>query len=505
MNLIADYGFHVDTSAGARAYMKSVRGKGPRPMTAGRYIALCRAKHANVFGSERETDGRLIALGLNHLSPARWAELFLSFCQYWQKVAARPTTLGSSYNPDLAAAFTCWLRGVPASYCARTKGRNERLLVSGRKSKVRLYARAMGRKAADHDPSWYAGADLIRFCGRLCSEAQDEVLRLACERFYAQTEMPRTKVRLADLDPEALRRVAAMTSTLRGRLVIAYRRANGSAYDGQVQNLVGVYGAGFELEEIEARISSALFPQYAQLSGEQMLALVNGQTPQQLAHGDLSKSEAHEWLCKAPSLEPLAYLVSRLRDKVGEVISARSITIVRWLERVLEKGHWHLLEKERTIRLPGGGTHTFRFINILDEIQDVDLTDGPATGVNKAFENMHERVRESKEEGWLKDYEPLAPLPRWSIGKYARWLNSRAALVQEGREMQHCVGGYNVAVANQQCAILAIDFHGRRSTVELSPAGVVHQHYGPQNGSPPQECVRLLAAILSKNAGKRLW
>ena len=55
-------------------------------------------------------------------------------------------------------------------------------------------------------------------------------------------------------------------------------------------------------------------------------------------------------------------------------------------------------------------------------------------------------------------------------------MRTPAELAREGKEMDHCVGGYAGAVERGQCHILAIKTRQGRSTVELSPRLVVLQH-----------------------------
>lgn len=497
MKLIQDYGFDVSTAEGARAYIKSVRGKGPRPMTIGRYIALCRAKHANVFGAERETDGRLIALGFNQYSPARWAELFPEFLEYWNAATPRPYVVGSSHNATPEVVLHCWRKNMPAWLVEAIGGRNDSLLRCGRRSKQIRYARAVRRSSSRTN----VGADVLRLCGRLNPEAQAEIMAVC--RDLDLGRIPRVR----DIDPDKLRDIVSRTSTERGRALSAFREYSES---GSARRILSVLGYGPNVGRWEAIIrelvSKALFPQYGTLTLEQLNALIEGQTPVQISGRVLTAAEAHEWLCTEPYNTPLEYLVARMRRKTGnKQLVVRSVLVSRWLERIHERGQWVQLTRTRTNRVPGVGEQQFRFLDVLDEIQDVDLVNGVATGINRAFENASARLRAVKEGEWRKDDAPLAPLPTWRIGKYAMWLTTNAALVKEGDEMGHCVGTYGYAVSSRQSAILSLSIHGHRSTVEISPTGVVRQHMGAGNQSPPPQCARLLQTILRANKGRSLW
>lgn len=101
----------------------------------------------------------------------------------------------------------------------------------------------------------------------------------------------------------------------------------------------------------------------------------------------------------------------------------------------------------------------------------------------------------------MHDHRTLAPVPAWAqkLPRGMRLLNTPAALATEGKEMNHCVGGYRDAVAGGQSFILAIDCgHGRRSTVELSANLAVLQHKAAGNGWPARRSEQLLQAFLNR-------
>jgi hypothetical protein len=102
-------------------------------------------------------------------------------------------------------------------------------------------------------------------------------------------------------------------------------------------------------------------------------------------------------------------------------------------------------------------------------------------------------------EGWGQ----AAPDAECGNGKVLRFLKSQPELDEEGRAMSHCVGTYGESCSRRECGILSIGVwkaNGDQrwwmptSTVEIGMqdwgdvlAPVVMQHFGPSNGSPPQE------------------
>ena len=249
-----------------------------------------------------------------------------------------------------------------------------------------------------------------------------------------------------------------------------------------------------------APLSAWLAPEYPRVSLDQARLLRRGQSPMQLARAadpqcEFARSEAHRWLTEAPAAAPLAWLASSLGAP-----GLRSWLVAAWLRRVL--GHpaeREALRREREFRGPAGQTVRVRFADRLDEIQDEDLDRGPATGVQRAFERAAARYGEAHLAGLAKDFRVLSAPPEWRLGTRVRCLTTPAALVAEGREMRHCVGGYASAVERGQCVILAIATRGHRSTVEISPAGQIRQHKGPSDGHPHPACAAALRSFLRRN------
>lgn len=239
-----------------------------------------------------------------------------------------------------------------------------------------------------------------------------------------------------------------------------------------------------------------LAPSYPRVSIEQAARLARGETPAQLAGGGLSSREAHHWLSTAPQAEPIAWLCRGLPDHTPPV---RSFATARWLFDVQRRGAWGALTRERQIVGPGGATARVRYLDRVDEVQDVDLDRGANTGVERAFDRAAARCGEAWLSAARADHRVLRSLPTgWRLYRCMRHLATPAELVREGDELQHCVGGYVPAVESGQSVIVGIDVLGYRSTVELTPDGAILQHRGPQNTTPHPLCARVIDQFLRR-------
>jgi hypothetical protein len=106
---------------------------------------------------------------------------------------------------------------------------------------------------------------------------------------------------------------------------------------------------------------------------------------------------------------------------------------------------------------------------------------------------------------WEKDNEKaegrlISPPKWWKPVKYAKLLNTPAKLVQEGRDMNHCVGTYANEVRHGHSTIVSFNLNGQRATVELSRDGTrVKQCYGAGNKQAPAICQRALDVLQRKH------
>lgn len=248
-------------------------------------------------------------------------------------------------------------------------------------------------------------------------------------------------------------------------------------------------------------LAAWLAPEYPRASLSQACALRQGQSPLSLARREgadeaFTRREAHQWLSESPATPPLTWFASQL----GGVGSLRSWTVARWVAAVRRRpAEWSALLRDREFPGPAGQRATGRFLDRLDEVQDEDLVEGTRTGVVRAFERAAERLGEAYLSRLGRDHRELAPEPVWRVPRAgsramptARWLRTPAALVREGREMHHCVGGYSCAVEAGSCHILAVNVCGERGTAEMSADGRVLQWFGRSDQRPPERATRWL-------------
>jgi hypothetical protein len=152
------------------------------------------------------------------------------------------------------------------------------------------------------------------------------------------------------------------------------------------------------------------------------------------------------------------------------------------------------------MRAPGGNIMHFRYVDRLDEVRDEDLVGEGGTGVDAVFRRSAERYAVKYEEMFVNDHTVLHEPPRWKLYPCMQVLNTPAQLVQEKRDMHHCVSGFIPAVRAGQSIIISLDVCGHRSTVEMSPDGSeVRQHFAEWNQPPHELCVRVLDKFLRRN------
>lgn len=259
-----------------------------------------------------------------------------------------------------------------------------------------------------------------------------------------------------------------------------------------------------------APLSAWLAPEYPGCSIIQARWLRQGLSPREIsrrtdAGSDLSSAEAHRWLSAAPQTAPLHWLSQRLLRglRVSRDWTLRSWLVARWLERVLAApAEYEALTRSREFVGPQGARVRVRFADRLDEIQDVDLDRGIATGVMRTFSRAAERVGEGRLEELAADHRVLAEPPQCRLGARARALVTPAELVAEGREMRHCVGGYSHAVEHGHSVIVSIRSGRHRSTLEMAPDGRVLQHRGRGNATPDSICCAVARSVSRRMGGK---
>jgi hypothetical protein len=166
---------------------------------------------------------------------------------------------------------------------------------------------------------------------------------------------------------------------------------------------------------------------------------------------------------------------------------------------------WGQLTRTRVVHGPAEAAAEFRFLDRVDEIQDVDLLQGIHTGVEAAFTAAATRFGEAWEAKARSDRRVLHELPpSWRLHKKSmKALLTPEELCQEGRDMSHCVGGYVQSTESGQSFCLSLRIKvGKKvfcSTAELLPNGHVLQHRGVKNGEAPKVCERLLQSFRKRS------
>lgn len=247
-----------------------------------------------------------------------------------------------------------------------------------------------------------------------------------------------------------------------------------------------------------------LSPSYPHVMLEDAVLLARGVSPVELLRrqgADVTAAEAHRILSNVETARMVARhaAVNVIVDGLPLTSNSRDIAVARWLRAVWDRGDWNVLER-RARRRPGAPDE--RMVDRLDEVDRHDLVRGSATGVRAVFDRVEQRWVAAQTAAALQDERVIATIPDgWRLPRCARFLTTRAALSREGREMEHCVGGYASMVEDGRCVIVALDVRGHRATAELSTHGAVVQLKGPRNQEPHELC-RRAAAVISRRLAR---
>jgi hypothetical protein len=244
-------------------------------------------------------------------------------------------------------------------------------------------------------------------------------------------------------------------------------------------------------------LAAWLAPSYPRIPMPLAARLCRGETPAQLSDGELTRAEAHRWCSEGASVTPTEWLQ---RGLPTEVPPLRDIAVVRWLLDVQRRGSWGQLTRERTAHGPAGAEALFRFLDRIDEIMVEDLPRGHRTRVEDAFRSAAERMGGAWLDQHRDDHRVLAPATGWPLFRRSmRELRTPAALVAEGKALEHCVGGYVGAVEDRRVVFLGLQVGAERSTVEMTRDGRVLQHRGPRNATPAPVLERLLDRFMARS------
>lgn len=252
------------------------------------------------------------------------------------------------------------------------------------------------------------------------------------------------------------------------------------------------------IHEHDTSLSATFYPQYGELPWRMVQELSTGTTPVELSEGHLTKKEAHQWLVTGVKAGALEWYLDKY-----ELPYVREWQVAKWLKYLKTTNRWAAMEKERTQYHPERGEIKFSYVMLLDEIMADDIhttTDSVAS----VMERLHQRQEDGYTSKFWEDHQPLVDVPKWvsKLPEGVRYLNTPAALVREGKQMEHCVGTYVSVVRNGSCHILSITTPEGRSTVEFNK-GVTNvvQHRGKGNLNPPAANVEVLEEVRQLLAG----
>lgn len=537
--LARDYGRDVLSAEDARRHFRDVVTSRPPLATPATYEYAVR-RELRALGrriaecAENRLLRRLIRVGWRRIAPRLMAEQIDAWAAYVAATGYIPENAAVAITSDgrgaydaprpewgwegvkahhevLARLWRAYTLGLSPSVCRvvtlpyREVAHNPALTSGGRRKRMAAAAKALNRASAIA-ASFPIGADLLRACAKLSPEGQqaaiasaEAAVRAAWEGRAGEPWAPAPSLRVVHVDWSAVQRVEAQCGNERARVAYALR-STARAYGEIPRRALAIMGL---TGQYEREISWWLAPAYKTSDQQAMPArlaerLFLGESPLSIAGGLLSKAEAHAWLMDgAPAMAP--WLQARLiaDERIPQL---RSVHVVRWVAELLRRGSQGLF-RDRTIHGPAGQVLRVRLVDKIDEIQDEDLINGLKTSLDSAFERAGRRLSDAQ----TSDDVPLAPVPQWRVYRHGRWLLTANALRLEGKTMGHCVGGYTSSTRSRQSACLSLTIHGHRSTVEMSPEGIVFQHRGPWNKDPHPDLVRLLDAILKRNRGRPLW
>jgi hypothetical protein len=241
---------------------------------------------------------------------------------------------------------------------------------------------------------------------------------------------------------------------------------------------------------------------------EERARLVMGYSPRTLAHDLLTKREAHQWLSCYPDGvfvqgEEIGnwyaeHFIGIPRDQIRRFEYAEILSDRRgldWLRSVWnDPARRAALLRDRVMLGPEGAEIRGAFIDRLGELEPDDLV----RSVEGSFRNAVNRLMEGVEKRFKPDEQLIEPPAWWEQtrklnARYARLLNTRRELSNEGREMDHCSGLYAAPVADKRSIVISLKLPTCRSTVELDADDLkIRQHVGPGNTAPHPNCIRTL-------------
>lgn len=191
---------------------------------------------------------------------------------------------------------------------------------------------------------------------------------------------------------------------------------------------------------------------------------------------------------------PLAFICRYASGIIGNYVP-RTRAIADWLAAKKDWAGW-----SRPMEVGYGANGQMRTVNpadLLDEIQDNDLTQKSKTAPEKVFRSVLRRTDTETLAKLANSHTPFPPLP-WTLIPGVVYLDTAAKLADEGRRMNHCVAGYYERCQCGECFILRLP----NSTVEVLSGGSVYQHRGKSNADPSEADKKLLNSWFSQRERK---
>lgn len=324
---------------------------------------------------------------------------------------------------------------------------------------------------------------VLRLLGRVSSGMREALLTAAevksSERYLQGTG---SLIRIRHLDFESARRFQSAPIDRRGKWD-SFRTA-----EFRISQL-----GPWRDEDIRAYYAPG-FPG-ADLARAQRLG--RGESPLQILPEAASRKEAHAALTDPLFLD--APFTHWLSGYLGHDTPVRSPVVCRWLGFVHQSGRWSKLTQTRIAHGPAGQAREFRFLDIVDEVDDADIVNGKDR-VEDVFHRAAERLVADMEANGGDQFELLARAPDWVLNREGITpLLTRHALQQEGKRQSHCVGGYWQSTQRRQSLCVSVRTHEGCSTAELSWDGrTLYQHHGFNNKDLPDANRALIQQLVSE-------
>ncbi len=129
-------------------------------------------------------------------------------------------------------------------------------------------------------------------------------------------------------------------------------------------------------------------------------------------------------------------------------------------------------------------------LDVVNQMEPDDVVNLRFSGLARRSLDYHQHMERWQRETRLREearnaelYASKTALPPIDLpdDEHIQFLDTYKSVVYEGREMQHCVGGYASSCVDGRNFIFHIDYCGDEATVQVTREGRVYQAYGPNN------------------------